>query len=277
MMFKSAISEPYLMDELLAVSALHLSTLTSDAVEKKRYHHQAAQLQTRALTVFNTTRPAVGDENCIAMFLFSGILGLHALFDSASFRLDYAEFLDRFIQFLSLHRGIRTITRQSWHILSQTELRHIVNQISDLESQDPQFAESGTECDALMAQVEASGDNLGPTAYSACQEAVGWLQWLSRQRRGLPSSVQTHVVMAWPVLISFEFLQMLRQRRPEALVILAHWAVFLHYHRDFWVFGDSGRFLLESTRKYLGTYWDDWMAWPMEVLEAEGVQENASQ
>jgi hypothetical protein len=83
--------------------------------------------------------------------------------------------------------------------------------------------------------------------------------------------------MAWPVLISFEFLQMLRQRRPEALVILAHWAVFLHYHRDFWVFGDSGRFLLESTRKYLGTYWDDWMAWPMEVLEAEGVQENASQ
>lgn len=269
MLLKSAVSAPYLMDEVLAMSALHLSTLTSDVAEKQRYHRQAAQLQTRALTVLNTSRPAVASENCLPMFLFSGILGLHVLFEAASFQQDFTQVLDKFIQFLGLHRGIRTITRHSWHILTQTELRGIFDVLSGAERQEQPLAEPGTECDALMAQLTASSDSLGPVAFTACREAVEWLQWIIRQRRNLPRTVQAHVVMAWPVLISFDYLQMLRQRRPEALVILAHWAVFLHYERDFWVFGNSGRFMIESTSKYLGPYWDDWLAWPNSVLKAE--------
>lgn len=268
-LFKSAISEPYLMDELLALSALHLSTLTSDAAEKQRCHHQAAELQTRALTRFNTARPAVGEENCTAMFMFSGFLGLHTLFDTTSLHGDFTQFLDKFIQFLSLHHGIRTITRKSWHVISQTEVRYIVGPISDVDAMDPQLVgPAATECDSLMAHLTGSSDSLGSTAFNACREAVQWLQWIVKQRRNLSKPLQTHVALAWPALISFEYLQMLRQRRPEALVILAHWAVFLHYDREFWMFGDSGRVLMESTSKYLGSYWDDWMAWPKSVLEA---------
>lgn len=269
MLLKFAITEPYLMDELLAISALHMSTLTPDPAEEQRYHHQATQLQTRALTLFNISNLSASGENCTPMFLFSGLLGLHALFDTASFRWNFSEFLDRFIQFLSLQRGLRTITRQHWETLSQTELRHVVNPISDLDQQDSQLAESGTGCDPLIAHLKAAQDSLGPIGYSACHQAVEGLQWIIRQRRGLPKQLRTHVVMAWPVMISFDYLQMLRQRRPEALVILAHWAVFLYHDREFWVFRDSGRFLIELLSRYLGAYWDDLMRWPNEALKTK--------
>lgn len=268
-LIRTAMSEMYLMDELLALSALHLSTLAPDAAEKQRCCHQAAQLQTRALTRFNMARPAVNEDNCTAMFLFAGLLGLHTLFDATSFHSDFSQFLDKLIHFLSLHRGVRAVTRQSWHIISKTEIRHIVDPMSDVDAMDPSLVEpAATECDVLMDHLVASSDSLGSMAFNACREAVQWLQWVTKQRRTLRRPLQTHVTLAWPVLIPFDFLQMLRQRRPEALVILAHWAVFLHYDREFWVFSDSGRVLIESTSKYLGSYWDDWMAWPNEVLEA---------
>lgn len=268
-LMKSAVSEPYLMDELLACSALHLSTIMSDAAEKQRCLHQAAQLQTRALTQFNTACPSVSDENCITMFLFSGLLGLHTLFDTTSFQHDFTQFLEKVIQFISLHRGIRSITSQSWHIIGQTEVRHIVNPMTTIDAMDPRLVESApSECDYLLTLLTDSSDSLSSMALNACRDAVRWLQWVIKQRRNLTKSLLPHVAMAWPTCISHDFLQMLRQRRPEALVVLAHWAVFLHQDRDFWVFGDSGRILIESTRKSLGSYWDDWLTWPIAVLEA---------
>ncbi|EPS41587.1 hypothetical protein H072_4512 [Dactylellina haptotyla CBS 200.50] len=246
-LIKYAVSEPYLRDELLALSALHLSTLTSDTTERKRYQHQAAQLQTRALMVFNTTRPAVREENYMTMFLFSGFLGIHDLFDAASLYKDFIDFLDLFIQFLNLHRSIRAITSQSWHVIKETELLHIFHPIIDFETGFSHSEGTVNECSPLMALLEASSDEIVIATLNACRDAVQRIEWILRHRRSLQETLHLRVGMTWLVLIPSDFLQLLKKRRPEAPVILAHWAVFLHYHRDFWVSGDSGRILIEST------------------------------
>ncbi|PTB53223.1 hypothetical protein M431DRAFT_556328 [Trichoderma harzianum CBS 226.95] len=137
LIFKSAITTPFLMDELLAMAALHLSTQAFDPAEKNQYLHQAAQLQTRALGYFNAAQPRVSDENCTAMFLFSSFLSLHTLFDTTIYQRDFTEFLDKLIQFIALHRGIRTVTRKSWHIINETEMKHIIDPISALDQLDP--------------------------------------------------------------------------------------------------------------------------------------------
>ncbi|KAL6831901.1 hypothetical protein V8C40DRAFT_285340 [Trichoderma camerunense] len=219
------------------------------------YLHQAAQLQTRGLGHFNAVQPRVSDENCTAMFLFSSFLGLHTLFDTTIYQRDFTEFLDKFIQFIALHRGIRTVTRQSRHIINETEVKHIIDPISALGQLDPQLTVSCGECDGLLAHLAASIESLGPASFNPCCEAVKLLQWVIGRRRGLPDELHPHITMAWPVLVSFDYLQMLKQRRPEALVVLAHWAVLLYRDREFWVFGDTGRFMIESASKYLGTYW----------------------
>ncbi|EHK49339.1 hypothetical protein TRIATDRAFT_297937 [Trichoderma atroviride IMI 206040] len=70
------------------------------------------------------------------------------------------------------------------------------------------------------------------------------------------------------MLVSARFGDMVRSRIPEALVILSFYAVLLHRHRSFWVFGDSGRFLIQSISTYLGTKWEQWLLWPNSQLAA---------
>lgn len=259
--FKSAVVSPYLMDELLAFSALHLSTLQSDAAEKQRYHNLAQQLQTRALTHFNAARQSVNEENCTPMFLFSSFLGMHLFFDAMNSHHDFTECLDKFVGFLNLHRGVRSITGRSWQFLSQTELRQILGPIEMVDQSQSALPEADNDCDKLLRLLN-SDESLSPTSLRACCTAVGSLKWVWNQHGALPKPYPTHVILAWPLLIHPDYIDLLRQRRPEALIILAHWAVLLYDDRDFWLFGNAGLFFIESITRYLGTYWDPWMDGP---------------
>ncbi len=64
-----AFTTPFLMDELLAFSAIHKSTL-QDAENRDYYRAEATRLQTRALSQFNAAQASLSDDNCLAVFLF---------------------------------------------------------------------------------------------------------------------------------------------------------------------------------------------------------------
>lgn len=268
--FESAMSSPYLMHELLAFSALHLSTEQSDATEKAKFLQQAAELQTSALALFNAVKHDVRNENCMALFLFSSLLGMHTLFDAVTSCTDFGGLLEKTVHYLKLHRGVSAVTSQSWHVLRNSELRVIIDAI---ETGDQLYrnrvGHTDNECDKLSSLVQQSSDRLGPGPYKACQEAVQVLQWTFGVRRTVAEPYPTHVVLAWPIRVSAEFVDLLEQRQPIPLIILAHWAVLLHYDRNFWVFGNGGRDMIKPLLAYLGSYWDDWLELPRSVLGQE--------
>lgn len=82
---------------------------------------------------------------------------------------------------------------------------------------------------------------------------------------------------SWPVRVPNEYIDALMARRPEALIILAHYAVLLHENRDSWVFCDSGRFIIQSINAFLGPGWEEWMAFPDSVLDEETPTQNRDQ
>jgi hypothetical protein len=53
-------------------------------------------------------------------------------------------------------------------------------------------------------------------------------------------------IASWLMIVRLEFSDLLKQRRAEALVILAHYALLLHRFRDCWMFGYSRRFVIDS-------------------------------
>ena len=256
------------MYELLAFSALHFSTVCHDDAGKTGYAHLAAELQTRALTLYNATRPELRGENCMALLVFSSLLGMHTLYDAAASYSDVPDFLDKIIRYLKLHRGVRAVTSQSWPVLRNSEI--IQHCIDPIESSDELYRQQegnpANECDALSGLLETWCDKLGPGPYKACDEAVRTLRWAFGLHRSLSNPYPLHITMAWPVMISVEFIELLEQRQPVSLVILVHWAVLLHAHRDFWVFGNAGRVIIESFSRYVGSYWDDWLAVPRDAL-----------
>ncbi|ETS78054.1 hypothetical protein PFICI_10116 [Pestalotiopsis fici W106-1] len=268
--FKTAVAEQFLMHALLAFSALHLSTQQSDDASKADYLQQAAELQTCALALFNATKHNVREENCMALFIFSSLTGLHTLFDAVASCTDSNRILDKTIHYLKLHRGVSAVTGQSWHILRHSGISRIMDAI---EAGDQlyrqQLGDTDNECSKLSKLVHASTDKLGAGSFKACQEAVDVLHWVFGVRRTVPEPFPTHIILAWPIRISAEFIELLEQRQPIPLIILAHWAVLLYFDRDFWVFGDAGRQIVRPILGYLGSYWDEWLDLPRTILDQD--------
>ncbi|KAH8431800.1 uncharacterized protein LDX57_009451 [Aspergillus melleus] len=258
---KYGLSAPYLMNQFLALSALHLSLLCP--TQQKHYLHMASQLQAHALSIYNATRPEINQETCVTTLLFSSMIGIHTLCDS----LNYPEgsltsFLDKFTDCLRLHKGVRTVAKSSWTTLRGSDLEPFLaagEQLSDLgTSLNPEFM-------SLLERIRAA--KLGDTPTATYQEAIEALQSVSTATILCPSEhLSRNHLISWPALIPSEYIDALALGRPEAVVILAHYAALLHYQRSLWVFGDSGRFIIQSINAFLGPSWAEWLVWPNQVL-----------
>jgi hypothetical protein len=255
---KAALSAPYLMHEILALSALHLSVLRP--AKQEFYHHHASGLQTRAFTIFNDFHLEVDGENCIPIALSLSLSAMHALCDVVSGpNNDYSNFLNRFIYSLDLHRGIRTITSHSWRLLRQSELQEDVAVGGEKHNTKDMI---GNECDEPRALLSSA--DLGSASMKACEAAIEYLQGTFDRER--MSNGRDNTFASWPVLVPTEYIDLVLKRSPEALVILAHYTVVLYAHRAHWFIGDGAKYLIDAISRRLGSYWDKWMAWPNSVL-----------
>ncbi|TEA12269.1 Lysine biosynthesis regulatory protein LYS14 [Colletotrichum sidae] len=268
----AAFSAPYLMDMLLAYAALHLAV--TDPSKGDYYSLQATQLQTRGLMLFNEAKEEVSDDTCIPMFLFSATLGSQVLCSVfRDSRDDFNSFIDQFAWYLSIHRGVSAVTNRSWPIIRQSSAKELIDY---LESMRPESSVV-TELDTLHRMLDQA--DLGPASLEACRSAAEILQHSYGMYNSLSNSTheQSSAVMAFGVRITTGFIDMLRQRRPEALVILAYYAVLVHRCRSFWAFGDAGEFMIRSISAHLGDYWSEWLAFPNSVLESCEPQDQQQQ
>ncbi|KAL4783766.1 hypothetical protein BJX76DRAFT_243526 [Aspergillus varians] len=264
LLHKEAISHglaaPYLMNELLALAALHLSIIRKS--QKEFYRHHSAQLQNHALRMFHETDSDPDMKPPVPAFLFSSILGMHLLCDTLVHRdRDFQVFLDRFIHYFRIHRGVRTVIAGNWSQIKETSLRPILN---EAEERMQSSTRDGQVCSRLLELTKAA--KLGPSITETYEQALEALQSSLNASQSDTTGGTMHGALAWPVIVPWEYTNMLVHRRPEALVILAHYAVLLHSCRDMWVFGDGGKFLIQSIDRYLGPQWAEWLYWPNHVL-----------
>jgi hypothetical protein len=257
---KYILTASYLMNQILAFSALHLSVIRPDRRDFYQYH--AAQLQTHALSEFNGTKLDISADNCVPMFLFSSCLAMHVLSEKLLFRPHgFESFLDQFIQSLRMHRGVRAISGQSWHLLLQSPLAPIL----ETEGKRLEHNSSRSEILELLALVDAMP--LDAAIGTVYRQSIEDLQKAYNGTQSPPSDFSMiGPIISWPVIIPSEYIDLLSERRPEALAILSHFGVLLHMHRDVWTFGDSGFYLISSINEYLGPQWKNWLRWPNSFL-----------
>lgn len=251
---------PYLMDQMLALSSAHKSTVT-EGEHQRLYRTESIKLQTRALSHVALNKEAVTRENSLALFAFSMFLAQNVLFDVFSSPTELSEVLNKLDHCFDLHQGIRVTAAQAWERLP------LVAPLSDrsLPSSDP-IAESpkGTECDELLQKLRSS--DLSEISIETYVETVETLQSIFDSVRSKPDRV-VPMVQEWLVLVPQNYIQFLKQRRPESIVVLAYYGALLHHARHSWVVGDSGRWLIQSISSHLGKYWADWLIWPQQVLD----------
>ncbi|KAF4966319.1 hypothetical protein FSARC_5991 [Fusarium sarcochroum] len=256
-----ALEAPYLMNQLLAVAALHLSKPPS---AQQPYYQLATSLQTRALTLFNEVRQEVTEKTCMPMFLFSSLVGVHVLCDTLQGpRENLSAVLDRFITYLSIHRGVRAVTKQSWKTIKRSRLGPLLQRIEDAL---PTSETATNPTDILNRMIES---NASPSSARDYREAICTLQRSFSLHAALKESSgrQLDAAITFCLDVNDGYIHSLNKRQPEALVILAYFAVLLHWSRTDWTIGDGGQYLIQSITHHLGRHWAEWLLFPNSVLE----------
>jgi len=264
----TVLSAPYAMYQMLALSALHLSHIRT--AQASHYRDEATFLQTEALSLFNDSLAEITTDNCASMLIFSTLLSLHTLEEAVTAsETDADGFLDRFVIYLNLHRGVRAVVSESWQQLLHSNISSTLSRAeraldtASLQSHD-QAAFVG------RLHILLNDADMGPESEQACREALKSLQLVYQSASSTGETPPEHdpgVIWAWPSLLSGVFTNLLMKRRPEALIILCHYAVLLHRRRHIWVVRNAGQMLISEITRFLGTYWSDWLDWPNEVLQ----------
>lgn len=267
---RAAYSAPYLMCQILALSALHMGHI--EETQSEKCHVEAVALQAQGLSLFQDDLGDITTNNCVPMFMFANFLSLHTLSEAVLESQDDADgFLDRFITYLNLQRGVQTMCRESWSLLLQSDL-------------SPLLVDAGAYLDDASLQPEKHAPNISVHLYSLldqadmgkeaetdCRDAIARLQLLLNAEAASKDSHQPEgLISAWPVLLPVTFTEMLMKRKPEALIILCYYAVLLHNRRSLWLIQNAGELLITSISKFLGSYWRSWLDWPIQMLEETG-------
>ncbi|KAF9700299.1 hypothetical protein EKO04_001574 [Ascochyta lentis] len=265
----AVLSAPYLLLQVLALSALHLCQ--TKPMQASSYHADATSLQIEALTSFDEHLGNINSENCDAMLMFASLLGTHSLAEAVmSSNNDADGFLDRFVTYLNLHRGVQTVVFQAWDLLLQSKISPVLHRAStQLDLAASHAPERAILVAEQLSRLLDDGD-MSAESNTACRDAVSRLKLMyqadymeeqSEETRQQPSGL----LSTWPVLLSGVYTSLLQKRQPEALIILCYYAVLLHQRRRMWFVNSAGRMLVVSITKSLGTYWRHWLDWPNET------------
>ncbi|KAJ4289139.1 hypothetical protein N0V90_011481 [Kalmusia sp. IMI 367209] len=236
------LQNPYLLHQLLAFSARHLATVYP--LKSALYMRQAITLQTRAVSLFNTSSYVpIMQENCVPILLFSTVLGHHVLADTLSRRTEKEldKFLAHFVPCLDTLRGVYTIYQEARPLWKETVLEPILSLSSSFTSRDP----TGTYCQRVRDLVEESL-NLDETEKEACISAIRYLQIgfdaLFAEVEDPGNRYQ--MLFLWCVLVPREFIVLLVAKNTEALVVLGYYATLLGYGKAMWQVGNAGEYML---------------------------------
>jgi hypothetical protein len=256
------LQEPYVMHSVLALSAHHISVTQPE--QRPSYRDLAIQLQTRALSLFNSVDMGLlGDsvQKRVPVFIFSSVVGFHALCDFLTYRdRDFQHAFACFLAYLRLHRGIGTVMAGYWDKLQATELgvlEVVMPRMFELDAE-------GWECDDIREKFTSLG--LEDEEVEAAQRAIDMVQWVFDARPKVES--RAYVLCAWVPMLPKPFVEMLEEGRPEALAVLAYYFLAMHYCREVWMLGEAGQHLLTLLAGHFrGGEWYAWVEPPYRALQ----------
>jgi hypothetical protein len=123
----------------------------------------------------------------------------------------------------------------------------------------PLFSSSSTILTANHAQLEAY------------REALDVLRWVfTLPYLGDPSFTYRYIILHWLGSLSQDFIILLNERRPGALILLAYYCVLLKRAQCCWYIQGHPDRLLSPVHSDLNTDLLIWIEWPLQVTESLG-------
>jgi hypothetical protein len=272
-----ALSHDFLLQGILAVSALHLAHF--EPHRKDSLCSAASRYYQAALTSYRTETTNLTPQNCDACFAFSGIL---LVYTSASSEGTCDLFLgDRRIKIedendnheivgqISLLRGVAGLLAEITQWIQKGPIRQMLVLWDDEHYEEPPRIPSvhiSEKFKALRTLWDSSSFSV--VEIKELNSALTMLEtayeWLTRYRDRVAI---IGVTLSWPVQLSPSVVELVHKRQPEALALLAHYSLLLNIINEFWWIRGMSRHLLQTIQTHLGPEWECWIRWPLEELD----------
>lgn len=258
-----ALATPYLLHELLAVSALHLYAehgSREELVLRASYH------QKEALSLVQPDITSIPEERALPLLFFSSFAAVSALAEAAFDPRRHHDFdpIAKTTHAFQLSRGIMAMLTPHWSYIRKTwagpVIRSEIEAGSDL-TPSPQDIPTYTILRSLAFGVEPNHKR------KACLEAVDiTLSSLSLLQQSDDASLSRRLATAWPIECDAAFHSLLAESKPVSLIILAHYAALLKLGTGLWWTGSLPGMLLGSIDHVLGEEWAEFLDWPKSIV-----------
>jgi hypothetical protein len=257
-----ALSYPFLMHGILAVSALHLAVLQPS--RKHELLQRASISEHLALPSFRQTVAENKPENIHAVLAFAGFVVRYILALSTESKGRIPSFDDENPHWFHALRGLVSLVANNWLVLDKGPFSPFLNRVAvpieySRNPDDVHFA----KVHQLLSSSSTPEDVHDMDVYRAALDELRRVAALAFSPCKTIDNLGA--VYIWPGSVDQEFLLLLNRRKPEALVIFAYYCVLLKkINWKFWYFDGVGEGILFAIRDELGPEFQEWIEWPLQ-------------
>ncbi|KAH7416723.1 hypothetical protein BKA64DRAFT_275413 [Cadophora sp. MPI-SDFR-AT-0126] len=264
-----AFSYNFLLLELLALAALHLSHVAPERSESLRA--AASTYHGKALPMFRAAIESINSLNCHACSAFGIIVTVYEW--ASSEQIDTLFFADTespsaasTIEWAQLLRGSSKIITHFYEETTAGPLGPLLRW--DNATEHEALANPTTKFSALDELCNSTSLSVSAAEADALKEALQWLKTIYSMMIITPPEMKdpASFALSWPSRVPDYYLLMVNQRQPTALVLLAHFCLLLNQIEDSWWISGKSRKLLQEVHRTLGPEWESSISWPLQDL-----------
>ncbi|KAH8885297.1 hypothetical protein GQ53DRAFT_659970 [Thozetella sp. PMI_491] len=232
-------------------------------VKAAEYEALAIHHQNLALPLFREALASVTESNCHALYACGHLVTKFAFASPQSREsLIFSPSAGTVSEFIFLLRGSFSIHDYALEWLSNGPLGFCLEKPLD---ENPDF--SLNPDDSNLARLLSfllldDGEDI-----NICCGALNSLRRLLAMAAtpGQTISIKT-LAYSWPVQVSQRYIVLVSEKKPLALVVLAHYCVLLKMIDYFWFMNGCAMRILEQCRNNLEPKWHRYIEWPISVL-----------
>lgn len=260
---------PFLLHGILACAALHLAHLNPE--QQRGLIMRGAIHQDLAMPTFRSTIAKPDRDNCHAVFAFSHLLVIYSFAaerEDERLLLVESNNLDVLPSWLYFIRSGCSMLCDVWEQLESGPVASLVSawEIPITFSVD----EHTPLVDSLLSAIPPQSSK-EPWPQDVCdiyRDAALDLGLAFSCTRDLSDGFTAwDAVRLWPMRISVEYLDLLRQQHPGALILVAHYCILLQRLDCHWYFEGRARRLMSTVLACLDERWHSLIAWPLAEIE----------
>ncbi|RMZ85987.1 hypothetical protein DV737_g330, partial [Chaetothyriales sp. CBS 132003] len=255
----------FLLHGLLAVAAFEMCQSHPD--QRPEYEVLASHHQSLALVSYREILQDVNVKNCHAVCAFSCVLIVMAF--ASSTKEQPSDFSRDILQWFYLLRGANTVLNMHADTIRSSFLKPLITEMDTVKT-TPTYTISNTDriSDLFRICGISNHDREVAQAYTlAIHSLLSTFTQVSICRNSGESPVLASFV--WPITLHPQFLDLLSEKQPEALVILAHYCVVIYWGEldNTWFLRGWASYMLETIKQSIPENWQEHLKWPDEIIK----------